>query len=166
MTELPPLTNRANARVVDALTAAGAHDAAAGARRLDESTHTAAAAAAVLGVPVGAIVKSLVFTADGEPLLVLASGDHLVDTGKVEAALGVAKVRRADPETVRAASGFAIGGVAPVGHPAPLRTVVDEHLSTYPRLWAAAGTPDSIFPTDYDELLRITSGVALDVAAT
>ncbi|MBV9098871.1 MAG: YbaK/EbsC family protein, partial [Frankiaceae bacterium] len=75
-------------------------------------------------------------------------------------------VRRADPETVRAATGFAIGGVAPVGHPAPLRTVVDTHLATYPRLWAAAGTPDSIFPTDYDELLRVTGGTALDIAAT
>ncbi|MDQ1748381.1 MAG: hypothetical protein QOD07_2644 [Frankiaceae bacterium] len=162
MTALPA----ANIRVADALTAAGAHEAAAGVRRLDESTHTAAAAAAALGVPVGAIVKSLVFTADGEPLLVLASGDHLVDTGKVAAALGAAAVRRADPETVRAATGFAIGGVAPVGHPAPLRTVVDTHLATYPRLWAAAGTPDSIFPTEYDELLRVTSGTALDVAAT
>lgn len=162
MTALPA----ANLRVAEALRAAGAPDAAAGVRRLDESTHTAAAAATALGVPVGAIVKSLVFTADGEPLLVLASGDHLVDTGKVAATLGAGEVRRADPDTVRAATGFAIGGVAPVGHPAPLRTVVDRHLSTYPRLWAAAGTPDSIFPTDYDELLRVTSGVELDVAAT
>ena len=162
MTALPA----ANVRVADALSAAGAHDAAAGVRRLDESTHTAVAAAAALGVPVGAIVKSLVFSADGEPLLVLASGDHLVDTAKVAAALGAAVVRRADPETVRAATGFAIGGVAPVGHPAPLRTVVDTHLATYPRLWAAAGTPDSIFPTDYDELLRVTGGTALDIAAT
>jgi prolyl-tRNA editing enzyme YbaK/EbsC (Cys-tRNA(Pro) deacylase) len=162
MTALPA----ANARVAAALAASGAHDAAAGVRRLDESTHTAAAGAAALGVPVGAIVKSLVFTADGEPLLVLASGDHLVDTAKVAAALGVAEVRRADPETVRSASGFAIGGVAPVGHPAPLRTIVDAHLAKFPQLWAAAGTPDSIFPTRYDELLRITAGTALDVAAT
>jgi prolyl-tRNA editing enzyme YbaK/EbsC (Cys-tRNA(Pro) deacylase) len=162
MTALPA----ANARVAAALAASGAHDAAAGVRRLDGSTHTTAAAAAALGVPVGAIVKSLVFTADGEPLLVLASGDHLVDTAKVAAALGVAEVRRADPETVRSASGFAIGGVAPVGHPAPLRTIVDAHLAKFPQLWAAAGTPDSIFPTRYDELLRITAGTALDVAAT
>jgi prolyl-tRNA editing enzyme YbaK/EbsC (Cys-tRNA(Pro) deacylase) len=161
MTDLP----RANARVAAALSAAGAGDAAAGVRRLDESTHTAAAAATALGVPVGAIVKSLVFTADGEPVLVLASGDHLVDTDRVAAALGATAVRRADPETVRAATGFAIGGVAPVGHPAPLRTFVDTHLSTYPTLWAAAGTPDSIFPTHYDELLRVTGGTALDVAA-
>jgi len=165
MTALPPANGPANLRVADARTAAGAGDAAAGVRRLDESTHTAAAAAAVLGVPVGAIVKSLVFTADGEPLLVLASGDHLVDTDKVAAALGATQVRRADPETVRSASGFAIGGVAPVGHPAPLRTIVDAHLATYPQLWAAAGTPDSIFPTHYDELLRITAGTALDIAA-
>jgi prolyl-tRNA editing enzyme YbaK/EbsC (Cys-tRNA(Pro) deacylase) len=162
MTALPS----ASTRVVDALSAAGAHGAAAAVRRLDESTHTAAAAAAALGVPLGAIVKSLVFTADGEPLLILASGDHLVDTARVATAIGAAAVRRADPETVRSATGFAIGGVAPVGHPAPLRTIVDRHLSSYPQLWAAAGTPDSIFPITYDELLRVTSGAALDVAAT
>jgi prolyl-tRNA editing enzyme YbaK/EbsC (Cys-tRNA(Pro) deacylase) len=162
MTDLPA----ASVRVADALLAAGAADAARGVRRLAESTRTAAEAAAALGVTVGAIVKSLVFTADGEPVLVLTSGAHQVDTGRVAAALGVATLRRADPDTVRAATGFAIGGVAPVGHPAPLRTVVDTHLATYPHLWAAAGTPDSVFPTDYDELLRVTAGTATDVAGS
>ena len=162
MTELP----RANARVAAALTAAGAHVAAAGVRRLDESTHTAAAAAAALGVPVGAIVKSLVFTADGEPLLVLASGDHLVDTDRIAAALGAGSVRRADPETVRSATGFAIGGVAPVGHPAKLTTLVDTALQRYETVWAAAGHAKAVFPTTFEDLLAVTGGRAADVAAS
>lgn len=134
-------------------------------RELDESTHTAEAAAAALGVPVGAIVKSLVFTADGDPVLVLASGDHQVDTDAVARVLEVGKVKRADADTVRAATGFAIGGVAPVGHPAPLRTVVDRHLSTYDVIWAAAGHPRTVFPTTYDELVRLTGGTPADVGA-
>jgi prolyl-tRNA editing enzyme YbaK/EbsC (Cys-tRNA(Pro) deacylase) len=161
-----PGLHRHSQRVAAALAAAGAPGAAAGVRRLDASTHTAADAAAALGVPVGAIVKSLVFTADGEPVLVLASGDHQVDTAKVAAALGRTTVRRADPDTVRAATGVAIGGVAPVAHPAPLPTVVDTHLATYPTLWAAAGTPDSVFPTAYDELVRVTGGIPAHIAAT
>jgi prolyl-tRNA editing enzyme YbaK/EbsC (Cys-tRNA(Pro) deacylase) len=155
----------ASTRVTTALTAVGADDAAGGVRRLSASTRTAAEAAAALGVPIGAIIKSLVFTADGEPILVLASGDHQVDTAKVAAAVGAATVRRADADMVRAATGFAIGGVAPVGHPGTLRLVVDTHLATYPLLWAAAGTPDSVFPISYDELLRVTGGVPVDVAA-
>jgi prolyl-tRNA editing enzyme YbaK/EbsC (Cys-tRNA(Pro) deacylase) len=134
-------------------------------RELDESTHTADAAAAALGVPVGAIVKSLVFTADGDPVLVLASGDHQVDTDAVAQVLEVGKVKRADADSVRAATGFAIGGVAPVGHPAPLRTVVDRHLATYDVLWAAAGTPRTVFPTSYDELLQLTGGTPADIGA-
>ena len=114
-------------------------------------------AAAALDVPVGAIVKSLVFTADGAPVLVLASGDHQVDTSAV-ATLGVERVERADPETVRDATGFPIGGVAPVGHPAALRTVVDSHLADFDVVWAAAGTPHAVFATTYDELCRLTGG--------
>lgn len=132
---------------------------------LDESTHTAEAAAAALGVPVGAIVKSLVFAADGDPVLVLASGDHQVDTNAVALLLDVGKVARADADLVRAATGFAIGGVAPVGHPKPLRTVVDRHLAGYDVLWAAAGTPRTVFPTSYDELVRLTGGTPADVGA-
>lgn len=134
-------------------------------RELADSTRTAAEAAAALGVPVGAIVKSLVFTADGEPVLVLASGDHQVDTTRVAAALGVEQVRRADADTVRSATGYPIGGVAPIAHPSPLRTIVDRHLAGFDVVWAAAGTPHSVFPTTYDELVRLTSGTAADVAA-
>jgi prolyl-tRNA editing enzyme YbaK/EbsC (Cys-tRNA(Pro) deacylase) len=149
-------------RVADALAAAGATGEV---RELDESTRTAGEAAAALGVPVGAIVKSLVFAADGEPVLVLASGDHQVDTALVADALGVAEVTRAPADLVREATGFAIGGVPPVAHARALRTVVDTHLSTYDVLWAAAGTPRAVFPTTYDELVRISVGTPVDVAA-
>jgi prolyl-tRNA editing enzyme YbaK/EbsC (Cys-tRNA(Pro) deacylase) len=134
-------------------------------RQLADSTRTAVEAAAALGVAVGAIVKSLVFTADGDPVLVLASGDHQVDTAKIAAALGADRVARADADTVRAATGYPIGGVAPVAHPRPLRTLVDTHLAGYDVLWAAAGTPHAVFPTSYDELVRLTTGIATDVAA-
>jgi prolyl-tRNA editing enzyme YbaK/EbsC (Cys-tRNA(Pro) deacylase) len=149
-------------RVAAALKAGGAPGEI---RELDESTRTAAEAATALGVPVGAIVKSLVFAADGEPVLVLASGDHQVDTAAVAQVLAVSHVGRADADLVREATGFAIGGVAPVGHARPLRTVVDRHLSTYDVLWAAGGTPRTIFPTTYDELVRLTGGTPADVGA-
>jgi len=158
-----PSVHASTARVQAALQAAGATGAV---RELDDSTRTAQEAAAALGVPVGAIVKSLVFTADGDPLLVLASGDHQVDTTAIAALVGAEHVGRADADMVRTATGFAIGGVAPIGHPHPLRTVVDNHLATFEVVWAAAGTPRSVFPTTYDELVRITGGRPADVAAT
>jgi Cys-tRNA(Pro) deacylase len=148
-------------RVAAALRADGADGAV---RELSDSARTAVEAAAALGVAVGAIVKSLVFTADGAPLLVLASGDHQVDTAKVAAVVGAEAVKRADVDLVRSATGYAIGGVAPVGHPAPLPTVVDRHLATFDAVWAAAGTSHTVFPTTYDELLRLTGGTAADVA--
>jgi prolyl-tRNA editing enzyme YbaK/EbsC (Cys-tRNA(Pro) deacylase) len=147
-------------RVVDALAAAGA---AGEVRALPEPAPTAATAAAQLGCPVGAIANSLVFAADGDPLLVLASGAHRVDTDAVAALVCVRRVRRADPELVRVATGFPIGGVAPVGHPTTLRTLVDEALGEYPTVWAAAGHPHTVFPTTYAELLRITGGIAAAV---
>jgi prolyl-tRNA editing enzyme YbaK/EbsC (Cys-tRNA(Pro) deacylase) len=154
----------ANAQRVEAALRAGG--AAGEIRELDDSTRTAAEAAAALDVPVGAIVKSLVFAADGSPVLVLASGDHQVDTSKVATVLGAESVKRADADLVRSATGFPIGGVAPVGHPAPLVTVVDTHLSTFDLVWAAAGTPHAVFPTSFDELLRLSGGTAADVADT
>jgi prolyl-tRNA editing enzyme YbaK/EbsC (Cys-tRNA(Pro) deacylase) len=150
------------ARVAAALRAGGASGEV---RQLADSTRTAQEAADALGVPVGAIVKSLVFVGDGRPLLVLASGDHQVDTARVAALLGHERVTRADADTVRAATGYAIGGVAPLAHPAPLDTVVDSHLATYDVLWAAAGTPHAVFATRYDELVRLTGGRPADVAA-
>src|SRR5262249_56740936 len=100
-------------------------------RQWPEPAPTAAAAAAQLGCDVGAIANSLVFNADGVPLLVLTSGAHRVDTGRVAELVGASKVKRADPDFVRQSTGQVIGGVAPVGHPAPLRTLVDQHLGSY-----------------------------------
>jgi prolyl-tRNA editing enzyme YbaK/EbsC (Cys-tRNA(Pro) deacylase) len=132
---------------------------------LPEPAPTAATAAAQLGCEVGAIANSLVFSADGAPLLVLTSGAHRVDTGKVAQFVGAARVKRADPEFVRAATGQAIGGVAPVGHPQPLRTLVDQWLAGYDVVWAAAGHPHTVFPTSFAELERITGGTPADVGA-
>ena len=132
-------------------------------RELAEPAPTAAAAAAQLGCEVGAIANSLVFNADGEPLLVLTSGAHRVDTAKVAAELGAGKVSRADPDFVNASTGQRIGGVAPVGHPRPIRTLVDTELQSYDVVWAAAGHVHTVFPTTFDELVRITSGTPADV---
>ncbi|MEU4727663.1 YbaK/EbsC family protein [Streptomyces sp. NPDC023588] len=132
-------------------------------RELTESTRTAAEAAAALGCEVGAIANSLVFLSDDEPVLVLTSGRHKVDATALAARWGRGKLRRATPEQVREATGQAIGGVSPVGHPRPLPTVVDAALTEYPRLWAAAGTPRTVFPTTADELLRLTGGTLLTV---
>lgn len=142
------------ARVAEILRAAGATGEPV---QLADSARTAAEAAAALGCDVGAIASSLVFTADGDPLLVMTSGGHRVDTALVGELLG-AKIRRADADVVRAATGYAIGGVAPVGHPAPLRTLVDEALGQYDVVWAAAGHPHAVFPTSFDELVRLTGG--------
>jgi prolyl-tRNA editing enzyme YbaK/EbsC (Cys-tRNA(Pro) deacylase) len=153
----------ANAQRVEAALRSGG--ATGGIRELDDSARTAAEAAAALGVPIGAIVKSLVFAADGAAVLVLASGDHQVDTAKIATVLDVGAVKRADADLVRDATGFPIGGVAPVGHPRPLPTVVDRHLGSFEQLWAAAGTPHAVFPTTFDELVRLSGGTVADVAA-
>ena len=136
---------------------------------LPDAVTTAAAAAAALGVEVGQIANSLVFelttqAGAAEPLLVLTSGAHRVDTGKVAALLGARRVRRASPDFVRTATGQVIGGVAPVGHPTPLRTLVDRALATYPEVWAAGGIPHAIFPTTFAELVAVTGGEPADVA--
>lgn len=132
-------------------------------RELPEAVRTAAAAAAAVGCDVGAIVKSLVFTADGRPLLVLTSGAHQVDTARVAALLEVGRVERADAALVRRATGQPIGGVAPIGHPAPIRTLVDSWLGKYEEVWAAGGHPHTVFPTSQAELVRITGGDIADV---
>jgi prolyl-tRNA editing enzyme YbaK/EbsC (Cys-tRNA(Pro) deacylase) len=130
---------------------------------LPDSARTAAAAAAQLGVDVGAIANSLVFDVGGDPLLVLTSGAHRVDEAHVAALLGVPALSRATPEFVRRHTGQAIGGVAPLGHPEPIGTLVDVELARYEQVWAAAGHPHTVFPTTYDELLRLTGGTPADV---
>ena len=134
-------------------------------RALDDSARTAKEAAAALGIEVGQIASSLIFLADGEPVLVVASGGHRVDEMQLAAILEVSAIGKASADDVRKATGFAIGGVAPVGHPEPLRTIVDIALSRYDEVWAAGGHPHYVFPTSYDELLRITAGEAAEVGA-
>lgn len=130
---------------------------------LPDAVHTAALAAEALGCEVGAIANSLLFDADGSPVLILTSGAHRVDTGKTAAGVGVAKLRRASPEFVREHTGQVIGGVSPIGHPAPVPTYLDSWLQRYDVVWAAAGHPAAVFSTTYDELLRLTGASAIDV---
>ncbi|MDQ4084884.1 MAG: YbaK/EbsC family protein [Actinomycetota bacterium] len=134
-------------------------------RVLPDSVRTAAAAAAVVGCEVGAIANSLVFDADGTPVLILTSGAHRVDTDKCAAEIGVSALRRAKPDFVRQHTGQVIGGVSPVGHPTALRTFVDPWLGRHDQVWAAAGHPNALFCTTYAELLRVTGGQPLDVEA-
>ncbi|HEY8472429.1 MAG TPA: YbaK/EbsC family protein [Natronosporangium sp.] len=157
-----------NVRAVqNALAAADARDASnqpSRVRMLPTAVHTAAAAAAALDVQVGQIVNSLIFDADGEPLLVLTSGAHRVDTDRVATRIGADRVRRASAEFVREHTGQPIGGVAPLGHPKPIRTLLDRTLAGYAELWAAGGVPQAVFPTTYPELVRITDADPADVS--
>ena len=130
---------------------------------LPDAASTAALAAAALGIEVGAIANSLVFWSDDEPLLVMTIGAHRVDTAALAARLGRGKIQRATPDQVREATGQAIGGVAPTGHPAPLTTVVDEDLAAFDEIWAAGGTPHTVFPLTYAELVRLTGGTVAKV---
>ena len=130
---------------------------------LPESVHTAQLAADALGCEVGAIANSLLFDADGEPLLLLTSGSHRVDTEKVAAELGVTALRRAKPDFVRRHTGQVIGGVSPFDHPAPVRTYLDPWLRRYDEVWAAAGHPAAVFSSTFDELRRMTGAAELDV---
>ena len=130
-------------RVADSLAAAGLDVTVV---EHAESSRTAEEAAATAGCELGQIVKSLVFVDDTGPVLVLCAGDRRVDA----AALGV---RRAKPDQVREATGFAIGGVPPLGHPAPLHTLVDASLRRFATVWCAAGTPNAVFEVGTEELI-------------
>ena len=150
-------------KVVEALRAHGAEGEV---RTLAEAVPTAAAAAERLGCEPGAIANSLVFVVPGEtpePVLILTSGAHRVDTGRVAALLGVPKLRRATPEQVLAATGQQVGGCAPVGHPRPLRTVVDSRLGAYEVVWAGGGDEFTMIATSRDELARLTGGTVAEV---
>ncbi len=157
---MPPPEHPRVAEVERLLRAAGATGEVC---HLPDSARTAAAAASGLGVEVGAIANSLVFDVGGEPLLVLTSGAHRVDETKVAELLGVPSLTRATPEFVRRHTGQAIGGVAPLGHPEPIGTLVDVELARHEQVWAAAGHPHTVFPTTYDELLRLTDGTPAEV---
>jgi prolyl-tRNA editing enzyme YbaK/EbsC (Cys-tRNA(Pro) deacylase) len=137
--------------------------AAGSVRVLPEQARTAQQAADGLGCEVGAIANSLIFDADGTPVLILTSGAHRVDTDVVARRIGVGELRRATPEFVREHTGQTIGGVAPVGHPAPIATYLDRALARHKVVWAAGGHAHAVFDTTYDELLRVTDAQEIDV---
>jgi prolyl-tRNA editing enzyme YbaK/EbsC (Cys-tRNA(Pro) deacylase) len=128
-----------------------------------DGVRTAQAAADGLGCPLGAIANSLIFDAAGSPVLILTSGAHRVDTAKVAAGLGLPSLARASAEFVRLHTGQAIGGVAPVGHPAQIPTYLDRALAAYDPIWAAAGHSHAVFDTSYDELRELTGATEIDV---
>ena len=148
------------ARVQEALRASGS---SAKIVELADSTRTSAEAAAAIGVDVGQIAKSLVFLADGEPVLVVLSGVDRLDTERLREYLAAGCVTRADAELVRDVTGFPIGGVSPVGHAGTVRIVLDRALAAYPVVWAAAGTPHAVFPTTFSELVAVTGAETADV---
>ncbi|NLU69999.1 YbaK/EbsC family protein [Streptomyces sp. HNM0574] len=132
-------------------------------RTFPEATRTAVQAAEAVGCELGQIAKSLIFEADGEPVLVLMDGASRVDRERVRAELGAGRVRRADAELVREATGFAIGGVPPFGHARPMRVLADRGLLAHTTVWAAAGTPHTVFPLGPEELVRHAGAGLADV---
>ena len=148
-------------RFVEAARVAGIEPAV---RRFPEGTKTALDAAAAIGCDPAQIVKSLVFMADDRPILALTSGANRANTERLAELSGASSVRRATPEEAREATGFAVGGTPPFGHPEPVRTFVDETLLKLPEIWAAAGTPDSVFPLTPADLLRVSGGTPAAVA--
>ena len=131
---------------------------------LPDSARTAALAAQAIGCEVGAIANSLVLVADGEPILVMTSGAHRVDFTVLAAAIGAASVAMAPAAVVRAATGQVIGGVAPVGHPTPLRTYLDEDLRSFDEVWTAGGTPETVMPLTFAQLQAVTGADIIRVA--
>lgn len=151
------------ARVRAALAAAGL---AVEIKEFDASTRTSVDAAAAIGCEVAAIAKSLIFRAaeSDKAVLIIASGANRIDEAKVAAALGE-KIGKADAAFVRARTGFAIGGVAPLAHAAPVTVVIDADLLSFPEIWAAAGAPNAVFRLTPADLLRVTGGQVVDVRA-
>ncbi len=149
-------------RVVAAAAAAGLRIEV---ERFPEGTRTAEDAARAVGCEVGQIVKSLVFMADGRPVLALVSGANRLDPARLAAAVGATETRRATGDEARAATGYAIGGVPPLGHDAQLTTVVDRRLLAHDRVWAAAGLPDAVFAVTPEDLVRASGGRVDDLAA-
>jgi len=147
-------------RVQAALEAAGVETQVV---ELQESARTAQQAADALSVPLGSIVKSLVFLADGEPVLVLVAGDRRADPAKLRGLLKARRVMIADVERVKAETGFSIGGVPPVCHRRPLPTWVDESLARFETAYAAAGHPHAVFPIAFELLVDVTGGCVADV---
>jgi prolyl-tRNA editing enzyme YbaK/EbsC (Cys-tRNA(Pro) deacylase) len=131
-------------------------------QRFPEGTKTAADAARAIGCDVAQIVKSLIFMVDGRPVIAFTSGANRVDPSKLAAVAEASEARRASPEEARAATGFAVGGTPPFGHPVSLPAYVDPLLLAFQEVWAAAGTPDAVFPLTPPELLRATGARTAD----
>ena len=155
-----PREKGATIRVREALTAAGLE---AEIIRVAETARTAEGAAEAVGVEVGQIVKSLVFLSAGDPVLALVSGANRLDTAKLAMQTG-GTITRADAAAVRAATGYAIGGIPPLGHATSMPVYLDEALMRYPVVWAAAGTPDSVFPVAPGRLAEAVAAVVCDLA--
>jgi prolyl-tRNA editing enzyme YbaK/EbsC (Cys-tRNA(Pro) deacylase) len=146
-------------RVAAALRAAGVNPDI---KKFADSTRTAQDAATAIGTTVGQIVKSLVFLSDDQPVLALVSGSNQLDPAKLSTLTG-GEIRKADAAAVRQATGYAIGGVPPVGFAKPIRTFIDRDLLQYAEIWAAAGTPNDVFRTSADELLALTRATVADL---
>lgn len=159
MIDDPPLPERSR-RVQEHLLAAGVRTEI---RVLPDSARTAAAAAAAIGCEVAAIANSLVFLADDQPVLVMTSGGHRADLAVLARGIGAGAVVMAPPAVVRAATGQAIGGVAPAGHPEPLPTFIDRSLLEHDVIWAAAGHPHTVMPLTFTQLSRLTAGTVIEV---
>lgn len=156
--------HRNTQRVVDAGRAAGVDVEP---REFPDGTRTAADAAAAIGCTLGQIVKSLVFTVDGETVVALVGGDNQLDERALATAAGApagTKAKRADADTVRDATGFPIGGVPPFGHTTPLRVFLDADLMAHDEVWAAAGTPHAVFPIAPSSLADATKGTVAELA--
>ena len=156
MTDLHPNT----VRVVEAAAARGLSIEP---RRFPDGTKTAADAAAAIGVDIGQIVKSLIFSVDGEIVLAYVSGANQLDERKLAGAAGGAKCARVDADAVRAATGFPIGGVPPFGHATHLRVFIDPDLLAWPEVWAAAGTWNDVFAIEPHQLVEASDGMVTDL---
>ena len=149
-------------RVVEAARAAGL---VIDPREFPDGTRTAEDAARAIGVAVGQIVKSLVFFVDDTPVVALVGGDSMLDESKLALAAGGSRVRRASAEEVRAATGYPVGGVPPLGHVTPVPVFFDEGLLAHAEVWAAAGTPHCNFAASPSALAAATGGTVCDIAA-
>ncbi|MFD2691786.1 YbaK/EbsC family protein [Streptomyces phyllanthi] len=158
-----PTPSSANPRFAEALTRLGLDEIHARIRRFPEETRTAAEAAAAIGCELSQICKSLVFAADGEPVLVLMDGASRVDVELVRRELGAEKVTRAKVDVVRETTGYAIGGVPPFGHRTRTRVLADRSLLEHDTVWAAAGTPHAVFPMEPKSLIAHAGGTLVDV---
>lgn len=130
----------------------------------DQSTENSLKASQTLGVEQGQIAKSILFLADGEPLIIVISGDKRVDEKKIKKLKSAKKVRMAKPEEVYNITGFEVGGVSPVGHKSRLEVYIDESLKRFDEIYPAAGESNNMFPTNFIELIELTNGIVVDVA--